>query len=179
MDCKRGTRRSSHNKASPPLHREQVDGCIRAATAAIIIGQRGATISKPTTTMRTRKRTLRPRRGRRCCRRTLRPRRGRRCRRCTKTIKKLIPRSAGLLLLILFSVKLERERKISSLDFELVAILPRTRRQSDLFFTAASSVGSYKSVREDHLPKEDLRNLPRPRDSACARRPDRPRSEAI
>ena len=64
---------------------------------------------------------------------TLRPRRGRHAAAVVqKTIKKLIPRGAGLL--ILFSVKLERERKLRSLDFELVAILPRTRRQSDLVF---------------------------------------------
>ena len=73
--------------------------------------------------MRTRKRTLRPKRSRCCCRGTLRPRRGRHAAAVVqKTIKKLIPRSAGLLLLILFSVKLERERKLRSLDFELVAI---------------------------------------------------------
>ena len=102
---------------------------------------------------------------------TLRPRRGRHAAAVVqKTIKKLIPRRAGLLLLFLW-IRKERERNISSLDFELVAILPRTRRQSDLFFTTTSSVGSYKGVREDHLPKEDLRNLPRPLDSAYARRP--------
>jgi len=58
--------------------------------------------------MRTRKRTLRPKRSRCCCRGTLRPRRGRRAAAVVqKTIKKLIPRSAGLLLLFLLSVKLE------------------------------------------------------------------------
>ena len=37
-----------------------------------------------------------------------------------KTIKKLIPRSAGLLLLFLLSVKLEgRKRKIGSLDLRI------------------------------------------------------------
>ena len=83
---------------------------------------------------------------------TLRPRRGRRAAAVAqKTIKKLIPRCAGLLFLILFSVKLERERKNSvRWTSSLVAILPRTRRQSDLVFTTASSVGSYKGVREDH-----------------------------
>jgi len=45
MNGMRGTRRSGHDKASPPMHREQADGCIRTATAAIIIiEQRGMTI---------------------------------------------------------------------------------------------------------------------------------------
>ena len=70
------------NKASSLLQREQVAGCIRAPTAAIIIGQR-ETIAEPTTTMRTRKRMLRPRKGRHR-------------RRCTKSIKKHIPPRAGL-----------------------------------------------------------------------------------
>jgi len=71
------------NKASSSLQREQVAGCSRAATAATIIEQR-ETISEPTTTMRTRKRTLRPRKGRRCRHRT-------------RSIKKLTPPRARLL----------------------------------------------------------------------------------
>ena len=125
------------NKASSPLQREQVAGCIRAPTAAIIIGQR-ETIAEPTTTMRTRKRMLRPRKGRHR-------------RRCTKSIKKAHPTESGAL----SKVWKERERKFSSLDIELVAKLPRTHRQSDLFLPASSFVWIVQKVREDRLPKED------------------------
>ena len=96
---------------------------------------------------KTRKRTLGLER--RSRRRSRRPRRDRCSRRrwCTqkRTIKGIIPRSAGLLLLLLpcFSVKLDVNEKSSRWTSSLVAIFATHRCQSDFVFTAASSVESY------------------------------------
>ena len=70
-----------------------------------------------------------------------------------KDYKKPHPAQRGALVLVLFLSEVGRtlNEKSSRWTSNLVAILPRIRSQSDFrFFTAASSVGSYKGVREDH-----------------------------
>jgi len=112
---------------------------------------------------------------------TLRPRRGRHAAAVVqKTIKKLIPRGAGLLFLILFSVKLERERKLNSLDFEFgchFATHSSSKRIS--FSPPLRPLDRTKEYERTTPPKEDSRNPPRPRDPVSARKPDRPRSDAL